>query len=283
MIKIKGKEVKFETFPNGETRFSKESIHTEDFMGLALSTIRFKYEDDSDLIKLMFLKNYIDTHVKSAKVNLIIHYMPYSRMDRSEGQSPFTLKYVASFINSLNFNNVYVIEPHSDVTAALLDNVKPMFVNFDLIESVKKEVKFDEDKDYLMFPDAGAAKRYEKMKAKNILTGHKHRDFDTGRIEKLDLVGDVSNAEGRTAIIVDDLSSYGGTFIKSSEALRSAGFKKVYLLVAHAEDSVLKGDLFNHIDKLFTTDSIISEENIIEWHNAKYREQIKIFNLENLI
>lgn len=283
MIKIRGKEIRFEEFPNGETRFSKESICTGDLMNLSICTIRLKYENDSDLIKLMFLKNYIDSHIRLAKVNLIIHYMPYSRMDRSENESPFTLKYVANFINNLNFNEVFVIEPHSDVTTALLNRAKAMFINFDLIESVKEEVKFDDDKDYLMFPDAGAAKRYEKMKAKNVLTGHKHRDFETGKIERLDLVGDVSNAKGRTAIIVDDLSSYGGTFIKSSEALRKAGFKEVYLLVAHAEDNVLKGDLFNHIDKLFTTNSIISEEKTTEWHNAKYKQQIKIFDLEYLI
>lgn len=276
MLLINGEEVKFEKFPNGETRLVKEGIeeswHT-------MNKVSFKYEDDSDLIKLMLLKNYLD-NLKFENVDLLIYYMPYSRMDRSENGSPFTLKYVSNFINGLNFNKITVIEPHSDVTPALLNNVKAKYINFDLLPLVMEDVGFNKEVDYLFFPDAGAAKRYHSLKGFKQLVGHKDRDFKTGEIKSLQVVGDVDTFP-KKVIIVDDLSSYGGTFVHSSKALKNLGVKEVYLLVAHAENSIFKGQLFDHIDKLFTTNSILTEQNY--WNNKKFESQLKIYSIEGVL
>src|SRR6185312_16307283 len=177
MILVNRKEVEFIKFPNGETQIKVDSLPER---GWLIQSISLKYEDDSDLIKLMLVKNYLDACDRLSTDKLIIYYMPYSRMDRSENGSPFTLKYITNFINSLGFKKVVVIEPHSDVTPALLNNAESLYINFDLIEKVKEEVLFNEDKDYIVFPDAGASKRYSKMKARNTLFCNKIRDFETG-------------------------------------------------------------------------------------------------------
>src|SRR5690606_21489303 len=120
MIKVNGQDVIFKKFPNGETKIIEDSINVLEW---GKHTVSFKYENDEDFIKLMFVKNFIDSkRSKSTTVELIIYYMPYSRMDRSENGSAFTLKYITNFINSLNFDRVIVVEPHSDVTPALLNN-----------------------------------------------------------------------------------------------------------------------------------------------------------------
>lgn len=59
------------------------------------------------------------------------------------------------------------------------------------------------------------------------------------------------------------------------------GFEEVYLLVVHAENSVFKKELFNHIDKLFTTDSIISEQD--HWNNLKLKDKLHVFKLEDYV
>lgn len=282
MIKLNGEEILFEKFPNGETKLLHKGVF-DHLRHLGSNTVLFKYEDDSDLIKLMFVKDYLDS-LNYGFADLLITYMPYSRMDRSENYSPFTLKYVANFINSLKFNRVTVIEPHSDVTTALLDGVQADYINFDLIERVKKEVLFNDEKDYIIFPDAGASKRYSKMKAQNTLFCNKVRDFETGDIKGLELVGDTSKAYGRTAIIVDDLSSYGGTFIHTADRLREEGFVEIILLVAHAENTIFQRNdrtgklLFEHVDKIFTTDSILTEQKYP--HNRKFDNQLHIFKIE---
>src|SRR6185312_2613636 len=280
MIKVNGKEIEFTKFPNGETNMNHMSFPIISFS--YETVIDFKYEEDGDLIKLMFVKRYLDTVYSNHKnVDLRIWQMMYQRMDRSENSSPFTLKYVSEFINSLGFNRVEIVEPHSNVTPALINNSHSNYINFDLIYKVIEEIYFDREKDYIMFPDNGAANRYKNMKFKNVLIGHKDRDFVTGEIKKLDLVGDIFNAEGRKVLIVDDLSSNGGTFIHSSKALRAVGFEEVNLLVAHAENSIFKGELFVHIDKVFTTDSMLTQQN--NWENVIFKERMKIYSLEDIL
>ena len=273
MIIVNGREIKFEKFPNGETRMVEDS-----FPSKLPNTINvtFKYEDDSDLIKLMFVKRYLEQCliIKEFRCILNMLYMPYSRMDRSENNSPFTLKYVAEFINNLNFDGVAITEAHSEVTTALVDNSMSMLYNLELIENVKEDVGFDEEVDYIVFPDNGASKRYSNLKAKNILVGYKNRDFETGEIKSLNIIGDV-NGKGKKAVIVDDLSSYGGTFVATSKELKKLGIEEVYLLVAHAENSIFKGELFNHVDKVFTTNSILTEQG--NWENQRFADKLKVY------
>ncbi|WP_406590276.1 ribose-phosphate pyrophosphokinase [Bacillus atrophaeus] len=271
MILLNGKTVNFKTFPNGELLLKKEEVVSK-----SKNHISFKYESDGDLIKLLILKNFL-----KQEVDLTIYYMPYSRMDRSEDGSPFTLKYIADFINSLGFTSVEIIEPHSDVTPALINNSCSNYINFNLIHKVIGETRFNSENDYLFYPDAGAAKRYSNMKFPH-LVGHKQRDFHTGEIKSLELVGCIPEKTFK-AIIIDDLSSYGGTFIKSAEKLREAGASEVYLLVAHAENSIFEGDLFktNLIDKVFTTDSLLTKQN--DWQNKKHEERLKVYKIEEEI
>lgn len=258
MIFLNSIPLEFKVFPNGETLMNEEQIRNS--ISFSTNVISLKYENDNDLIKLMFTKCFLDT--LKIQAELIIYYMPYSRMDRSEGKSAFTLKYVTDFINGLNFDKIIVIEPHSDVTPALLNNCETSFPSVNILYDVKKLINFYEDTDYIYFPDSGAEKRYNKMiKVKNSIVGFKHRDFMTGKITSLDVLG-ASDLTGRRIIMIDDLSSYGGTFILGATELKKLGATRVYLVVGHAEESIYKGDIFKTdlIDKVFTTNSIITEE-----------------------
>jgi ribose-phosphate pyrophosphokinase len=257
VILLNGVELEFKLFPNGETLVDGGQILEH---AVENNDVAFKYENDSDLIKLMFLKNYLDDN--NLKAALIIYYMPYSRMDRVEGSSVFTLKYVSNLINSLNFAKVTLIEPHSDVSLALINKSTAKYPSIELLDQVIAEVGFKLEEDYLFFPDAGAQKRYIKVKGYKQLVGFKVRDFQTGQIKKLDVVGNVEN-EGFKVIIVDDLCSYGGTFIMSAEKLKEIGASEIYLLVGHCENSIYKGKILETdlIDKVFTTNTILDEAN----------------------
>jgi len=278
LILINGEEVVFKKFPNNETKL----IH-DNLIGLPESgVISFKYEDDSDLIKLFLLKHYLDEHYLdiSNDYHLLIYYMPYSRMDRSEDESPFTLRYVSRLINSLGFKAVSIVEPHSNVTTALIDNSNALYVNERLVKIVIEELNLDMNSDYIMYPDAGASSRYKNFKYPNVIIGNKQRDFSTGDIKGLQLIGDIKHNSKRV-LIVDDLSSYGGTFVQSAKKLREHGFKEVYLLIAHAENSIFKGELFEHIDKVFATDSILTEQS--NWENKKFESQLHIYKIEDIV
>jgi ribose-phosphate pyrophosphokinase len=277
MIRLNSTVIQPTKFPNGETKIGHAHILKAILPGR--NVVHFKYETDADLIDLYFVKSFLDTY--KLDLSLVIYYMPYSRMDRVEDHSAFTLKYVTNFINHMEFPRVKVIEPHSDVTTALLNNVEAHYVNFELVEYVKAAVEFDINQDYIMFPDAGAAKRYSKMKARNVIIGNKVRNFETGEILGLDLSCG-NETKSKKVIIVDDLSSYGGTFVHSAKRLREEGFEEIYLLVAHAENVIFKGELFDHITKVFTTDSMLTDH--VKAANIKQiGDQLKVYRLGELI
>jgi ribose-phosphate pyrophosphokinase len=270
MIKINGIELEIETFPNGESHIKGSKIIS--MLGelrLKRVDITFRYENDGDLIKLSFIKSFIDSilvkNAVSMAVNLTIAYMPYSRMDRVMGDSLFTLKYVAKMINDMKFNKVTIHEAHSDVALALIDNSESYLSTPILLPMVMKEINFDKEKDFVFYPDAGAQKRYTQMDEFKHGVGNKKRNINgDGSIESLEinLASEITVGKSR-AIIVDDLSSYGGTFIRSATALKEVGFDEIYLLVGHCEESILKGDIFKTdlINKVYTTNSIIQESN----------------------
>lgn len=269
MIYLNNDLIHIESFPNGESKIQLPLSNMEENNVLSL-----RYENDADLFRLYLVKKELDDLSIQAN-HLNLRYMPYSRMDRRQGDEVFSLKHVAEFINSMKFQSVTVSEPHSDVTPALLNHCSVQDMSAHLFYHQIKD--FDNDKDVLVFPDAGAQKRYtSQIKAKNILVGHKHRDWETGDILSFELVGNVP-VEGR-AVIIDDLSSYGGTFMHTGNKLKEMGFKEIYLVVAHAEKSILQRGLLDEespIDKVITTNSIISAADLT-WKASSYREKIVI-------
>lgn len=246
MILFNGTKLDITKFPNKEVKIRRP------WNSMSICSIELKWESDEDFIHLMFLKEHLDNYRMYKKIFLTIYYMPYSRMDRSMGGDIFTLKTMCKFINSLNFDEVVVHEPHSDVTPALLDRCTVINTSMSLLKLAKKKW----DIDYLFLPDAGAVKRYHQEDFHE-LVGFKHRDPDTGRITKHDVIGNQS-LEGKTVCIIDDLSSYGGTFVLAAEQLKLLNAGDIYLIVTHAEESILKGKVFDgNIKKVLTTNSII--------------------------
>ncbi|MNH33582.1 ribose-phosphate pyrophosphokinase [compost metagenome] len=112
------------------------------------------------------------------------------------------------------------------------------------------------------------------MRGYKQLVGFKARDFQTGEIKSLDVVGQVDSS-GFKAIIVDDLCSYGGTFMLSAERLKELGATHIYLLVGHCEKSIYKGKIPGSelIDKVYTTDSLLDKSE---------HEKIHVFELGGL-
>jgi len=136
---------------------------------------------------------------------------------------------------------------------------------------------------FLVFPDAGAAKRYprilEEMPMNPIanmrtLTIEKVRDFATGDITSIEIAkGQNITDLPKTAIIIDGLSSRGGTFLGAAAALKAVGVETVYLVVAHAEEAILEGGIptSDLIEGVYCTNTILQDN--------KGVSKIKIFNL----
>ena len=271
MIKYNDNEIKQNSFPDGALFFK----FTEEFYPNG-NIIEWNYENDRELFTLICLVNHIREGNPRAYIHLILPYIPHARMDRAKNISDiFTLKYFCQIINSLNFETVQVMDAHSNVSLALLDRVEEI-KPWDYIHKALTKITFmetgnvmheDREECYknllLFYPDEGAMKRYSGEIGMPYIFAVKDRDWKTGQIKKLNLVGDVSMIEGKNILIIDDICSKGGTFYHSAKALKEAGAKNIYLYITHCENTIFEGELLKDnglIEKIFTTDSILTKQ-----------------------
>jgi ribose-phosphate pyrophosphokinase len=263
MILFNNIEIPIHTFPDNTQRLNLDVLGAKH----ALNQITWKYEGEFECMTLWYLVKHIKNCLPTRTLDLYLPYVPNARMDRVKHlDEVFTLKWFADFINSLGFTTVTVLDPHSNVTTALINRV---FVEnpIDHIEEI-----LDMFKDFnpiLYFPDAGAMKRYEGMLNEYpYLYGEKKRCWETGEILGLDLKGDVKRIEGienPVFLMVDDICSYGGTFYYSAKALKEAfPTSKIYSWTTHTENkfpTLQKAFDEGLIESHFTTDSLYRSQN----------------------
>ena len=282
MIFIEGKEVDINRFPDG-TLLLKEDI-VLNYSALDEITLTWLYDNNEELVSLIFLVKHIrDSGIRD--INLKLPYIPNARQDRVKtDEDVFTLKYFADVINWLDFKSVEVLDPHSSVSEALINNINvlsPKKYILKTISSIEEMLTANQsDGDLLsksqnlllFYPDEGAMKRYSGMIDRPFCFGIKNRDWQTGKIKDLMVSGETDLIKGATVLIVDDISSRGGTFYHSALKLKELGAKELYLYVTHAENTILEGNVLKEdlFKKVYTTESIF----------RKSHEKMEIFKLE---
>lgn len=117
MILIDGEELKVEHFPDGTQR-----LKLDPFDG---SVIDWIYESDTEWATLYYIVNHLRSYRPNCYLRLKLRYVHNGRMDRTKNTDEvFTLKWFTKFINDLNFSEVEIFDPHSNVTPALIDRCK---------------------------------------------------------------------------------------------------------------------------------------------------------------
>ncbi|MEN0577937.1 ribose-phosphate diphosphokinase [Phytobacter palmae] len=196
--------------------------------------------------------------------HLELAWLPWARQDRHmvNGDS-FALKVFANQLNVLNFDKVFLLDPHSDAAAAAINNSVVIAQETCLMKSETLRQAISTGKLTLVAPDAGALKKIHNVAkasgARDYAILTKERDVATGNLTGFALVsGDVA---GKDVLIVDDLCDAGGTFIGSAQVLRDAGARSVSLYVTHGVFSKGVENLLNNgIDAIYTTTSFASSE-----------------------
>jgi len=248
MFKINNIPIKIERYPDKTPRLNI-AVDCDEV------TLEWFYEKDEEIL-LFFIVKHLRDQYAIKNLTLYMPYIPHARMDRVKNkQEVFTLKYFCEFINSLCFDSVIVRDAHSNVSLTLLNNVVSAPIDNIIKELISNLL--DPEKDIVFYPDEGSCKRYSEIIGFPCAFGVKKRDWKTGKITGLDVQGDLP-APPFNALIIDDISSYGGTFLHSARKLKELGADKVYLYVTHCENSVLEGELISSglLEKIYTTKSI---------------------------
>lgn len=283
MIYLNGKKINFIDFPNKERRLDlpKEMVN----MGFydVVNDVYWKYDGDASIFELLLLDDAIRSYKEN--YNLYIGYMPYSRMDRTENEgTAFSLDIMTTLLtrNLWAINEVFILDPHSEVTLKQLNQKSKQNLDYNFAKEFKyldywsdettqiysfaKDVitytSLDTKNAWFVFPDKGAAKRYNANDYPNVIICEKVRDFATGKIQTIKAHINKQTTtpdEHAPLIIIDDLCSYGGTFVGAVKAIENdlgITSKNNWLIVTHAEEAMTQGNIPKTFQKVFTTDSI---------------------------
>ena len=260
MIQLNNKVIEQNHFPDG-------TLLIKQFISDGPNVIKWNYENDAELFTLICLVGHLRSHGYE-EYQLVMPYIPHARQDRVKNEEDvFTLKYFCEVINSLNFKLVTVLDAHSSVALALLDRVreiKPWNYIENTIHQIYDNYLPDDDTLMLFYPDEGAMKRYSSALNLPFAFGVKRRNWETGVIEGLNLMGEVDMIAGRNVLIIDDICSKGGTFYYAAKELKEAGAANIYLYVTHCESTIYEGELLKEdslIKHIFTTNSLLTAPN----------------------
>ena len=297
MITVNGYEPTFSVFPNGELNVALSKSLLEYSKRTLEANIEWHFNSNEEVVKLALLISALEPSVDT--INVHGGYLPYSRMDRREEDkhNPFSLE---AFINllpatTLGTDITYSYEDvhNLDVANQLFDRRRGDNIRFHYqltgVGSVfhAKVLLGKFDKVLIVLPDKGSKKRYNSLISDgkmpmlsnsdaDIAVGYKNRDFDTHKITNFGITNLVDDKpltkEYVTSFdkiaIIDDVVSYGNTFINLLDYLGNLGAKDVDLIVGNVEDALWRGDLLSnkYLGHVYTSGNLTnhtSDSNVI--------------------
>lgn len=209
----------------------------------------------------------INLAFKLKEISLYVPYFLGARSDRKflKGQSNYLKTVICPIINSQNFSRVTILDPHSDVLEACLNNFqKTSNVTF------AKEVIKELDNITLVSPDAGALKKIydvaQAVECTDVIVANKLRDLKTGKIIRTEVPGINHEPGSKTFVICDDICDGGRTFTEIAKAIKDIRPKeifndKIYLVVTHGIFSAGFEELEKYFTGIYTTNSVKDIDN----------------------
>ena len=255
-------DVKFKIskFPDGQQTVDIESSPMY-INGLAVK-IMSRMNSFRD-IELIIAANQALRGMGVGSVSLYVPYFLGARSDRKfqQGGTNYLKQVICPIINSQNFDTVIVLDPHSDVLEACLNNFEKVN-NHSIVKHALTNIdnKNDaHDRICLVSPDAGAYKKIfdvaKEFGIDNIVTATKVRDLRTAKILRTEVpTPDMHN--DIKYVIVDDICDGGRTFTEIAKAIKAVRpTAKIYLIVTHGIFSAGFEELNTQFEKIFSTNS----------------------------
>jgi ribose-phosphate pyrophosphokinase len=262
-------------FPDGQQ--TVDIISTHFFSSHTEVQIRSRMNDFKDLELIICATQ----SLKNLGVTDIELYVPYFIGGRSDrlfqyGGLNYLKQVIAPIINSQGYSKVYVVDPHSDVLEAVINNFAK-YTNYRLVKFALEKIdnKVDaQSRICLVSPDAGAYKKIfdvaKEFGISNIITANKVRDLKTGNILRTE-IPTLDQHNDLKYVIVDDICDGGRTFVELAKVMKdSRPTAKIYLVVTHGIFSAGFQLLEQYFDGIFTTNSIkdISEREKVKQLNV---------------
>lgn len=257
-------------FPGGEVYPRPLALnHTHRGIDTKETTIRARLLSSDHIMSLLMLHDALerDGSFQGRTSILEIAYFPYARQDRvaNKGES-LSAAVMANLINGMCFDKVRILDPHSDITPALVEAVEvvPARVPVRLYSQCNRVY----EEGVYVIPDAGAEKKTREFawsfgNPTPPLQATKNRCTRTGKITGTALYDNGVVFDGpQDFVIVDDICDGGWTFIELAKAIRARHtVRSLHLHVSHGIFSKGIEPILEHFDTVSTTDSLPQTQN----------------------
>lgn len=257
MLKLNGTRVEATVFPDGTRQIWK--LPTSIIESNQACVIDWKYLADFELLELAQLVTLLRarSQYRPRHVTLNISYLPYGRQDKTiTNEQAFGLHIFAKILNSLQIDEINVLDPHSEVAQDVIYNLTPVYPVWEVAATFGIT-----NSNIILYPDKGAAIKYKDVYKRQYITATKERCPITGKIYSVYLDLGVSVKDKRI-LIVDDICDGGATFIQIANLLRSEEVGEINLFVTHGIFSKGLKDLYRSgIDNIFTAKGKVSPIN----------------------
>lgn len=222
MIYLNNEPVNVTLFPDNTSQVWKLD---EKHLDRRTAIIKWEYSHEGEVMHIAQLKMLLD-NTEVEWVTLEIDFLPYGRQDKSIlNNNTFALHTFAKIINSLKFDRVLLLDPHSKMATAVILNALDHYPH-QAVQRAYQETRSD----LVCYPDKGAVEKYTQIYHYKNIHGEKVRDQATGYITHYTLIG---RPIGNRVLIIDDICDGGKTFEILTKDLYEAGAEEVNLFVTH--------------------------------------------------
>ncbi len=199
----------------------------------------------------------------AARVTAVTPYLCYARKDRrTKPRDPITTRYLGAMFEALGVDRVIAFEVHNLAAFENAFRCPTWHIESAPLLAAHIAPLLGGASAASVSPDAGGAKRAEAFRqaleaitAREVSSAYMEKFRSSGVVSGSILAGDV---RGRTAVIIDDLISTGGTLVRAATACRAAGATRVIAAAAHGLFVGGAPELFASpaIDALIVTDTV---------------------------
>lgn len=282
-------------FANTETRINlNESVRGKDIFFIQTGAGPNQNNgDDIDLhvndyvVETML---FMDTCRRSgcSSITLIMPCYAYARQDKKDSaRASISSSCLARLYESCGLTRIVCVELHAACIQGFFQVCADNLYTTDLIvKKMTNDILGDNYKQNVVVisPDEGGFKRAQIVANKlNVpfLAMSKRRDYSQeNKVEESILLGDQSQLQGKTAIVIDDMLDTGGTVIKTVEVLVKFGARDVIVGVTHG---LLSDPAITRINQCEHLTAVIISDSLPTYNHLLASDKIKVFSIAKLI